>query len=238
MRFSAQIIYLLLPSLVAAVQPPAQHFTLPLPLINGSTPITETVGFVPLDGVYITQPNATSYEWWYFDVVSESHTSSVVFVASVSYSAIKGAPELSAELTISYPNGTWTEITIPQDKLNFSTVGAGSIAVAEAFSWWSVPDLSEYTIRLDLEVQGVMGEIHMSSLAPPHVKCGPAVEGASLADAEHILWMNLVPDAVASVDIKVNGTLVSFNGSGYHDKVLCCARGFVLEHLADRPLLS
>ncbi|ROV93912.1 hypothetical protein VSDG_06284 [Cytospora chrysosperma] len=218
MRFSAQIIYLLLPSLVAARQSPAQHFTLPLPLINGSTPITETVGFVPLDGVYITQPNATSYEWWYFDVVSESHTSSVVFVASVSYSAITGAPELSAELTISYPNGTWTEITTPQDKLNFSTVGEGSIAVAEAFSWWSVPDLSEYTIRLDLEVQGVTGEIHMSSIAPPHVKCGPAVEGASLADAEHILWMNLVPDAVASVDIKVNGTLVSFNGSGYHDK--------------------
>lgn len=220
MGFSGQLVYLIVASLVAARQPPAQHFTLPLSLFNGSTPITETVGSVPLDGVYVTVPNATSYEWWYFDVVSESHNSSVVFVTSVSYSATTGAPELSADLTISYTNGTWTEIAIPQDKLNFSTVGEGSIAIAEAFSWRSVPDLSEYTIRLDFEEQGVTGEIHMSSIAPPHVKCGPAVEGASLDDAEHILWINLVPDAVASVDIKVNGTPVNFKGSGYHDKVL------------------
>lgn len=187
-------------------------------MINGSTPITETIGTVPLDGVYITEPNATSYEWWYFDVVSEDHNSSVVFVTSVTYSAT-GSPELSADLTISYPKGTWMAISIPQDQLKFSTVGEGSIAVAEAFSWRSVPDLSGYTIQLDIKEQGVTGEIHISSIAPPHVKCVPAVDGASLTDAEHILWINLVPDAVASVDISVNGTSVGFKCSGYHDKV-------------------
>ncbi|ROV96235.1 hypothetical protein VMCG_07725 [Cytospora schulzeri] len=212
-----QLVYLLLASLVAARTPPAQHLTLPLPMINGSTPIIETVGSVPLDGVYITQPNATSYEWWYYDVVSEDHSSSVVFVTSITYSTT-GVPLLSADLTISYPNGTWTEIAIPQNKLYFSTVGEGSTGAAEAFSWRSAPDLSEYIIQLDVEEQGVTGEIHMSSIAPPHVKCGPSVEGASLTDAENILWINPIPDAVASVDIKVNGTSIRFEGSGYHDK--------------------
>ncbi|KUI73015.1 Hydroxyneurosporene dehydrogenase [Cytospora mali] len=213
-----KLVHLLLASLVTARRPrAAQKLTLPLPMVNGSTPIIETVGTVPLDGLYITEPNATSYEWWYFDVVSEDYNSSVVFVTFLTYSET-GAPGLSAELTISYPNGTWTEITIPQDELHFSTIGEGSIGVTDAFSWRSAPDLSEYTIQLDVEAQGVTGEINMASVAPPHVKCGPAVEGASLADAEHILWINPVPDAVASVNIEVNGTSMSFKGSGYHDK--------------------
>lgn len=106
--------------------------------------------------------------------------------------------------------------------MRLSTAGEGSAAAAEAFSWRSAADLSEYTIQLDAGEQGVTGEIHLASVVPPHVKCAPAVDGASLADAERILWINLVPDAVASVDIKVNGTSISFNGSGYHEKVMFC----------------
>lgn len=75
-------------------------------MISGSTPITETIGSIPLDGVYITEPNATSYEWWYFDVVSLDHRSSAVFVTSVTYSAAGTGPQLSADLTISHPDGT------------------------------------------------------------------------------------------------------------------------------------
>ncbi|ROV98136.1 hypothetical protein VPNG_08589 [Cytospora leucostoma] len=213
----SQLFCLLSASLVAAQLPLAENLTLPLPIENGSTPIIDTVGSVPLDGVYITEPNATSYEWWYFDAVSEAHSSSVVLVVSVSYSGT-GVPQLVAELSISYPNGTWAEITIPQDRLYLSTAGEGSSGIANDFSWRSTPDLSEYTIQLHLEARGVTGQINMSSIAPPHVKCGPAEEGASLTDAENILWINLVPDAVASVNIDVNGTLTSFKGSGYHDK--------------------
>ena len=216
------LLNLFLASIAVARQlqsPTPQNFTLPLPMFNGSTPVIDTVGSIPLDGVYITEPNATSYEWWYFDAVSKNSSSSVVMVVSVSYSETE-SPELSTDLTFSYPNGSWTEITVPLDALSFSTIGNGSMGVAETFAWWSEPDLSEYTIELNLEEQGVTGEIYLSSISPPHVKCGPAVKGASLTDADDILWVNPVPDAWVSVDIEVNGTSIAFEGSGYHDKVL------------------
>lgn len=172
--------------------------------------------------------------------MSEDHSSAVVFVAGAAYSGAAPEPsaQLSAGMTVSYPDGTWEAVAVPLDRLRISTVGEGTSAAEEeeeAFSWVSLPDLSDYVIRLDmgLDIQEknggggrgkgggrVTGEIHLSSLAPPHVKCGPtAVEGASLADAENILWINPVPDAVAAVNIEVNGTLVEFKGSGYHDKV-------------------
>lgn len=190
-------------------------------MINGSTPLIETIqeDRLALDAAYITEPNATSYEWWYFDAVSSDATASVTFQPYIEYT--ENGPETILLLTLSYPNKTWTYIPIPQDKIYFSTIGQGSTGIASdgSFSWRSALDLSEYTISLNLELHGVTGEVHMLSIAPPHVKCGSAVDGASLADAGNILWVNPVPDAVAVVDIKVNGTSMAFVGSGYHDKV-------------------
>ena len=43
--------------------------------------------------------------------------------------------------------------------------------------------------------------------------------GASEVILPHVGWINTVPDARAIVDIEINGTALSFSGTGYHDKV-------------------
>lgn len=56
-------------------------------------------------------------------------------------------------------------------------------------------------------------------IAPPHVACGSAVEGAGLALQAGLFWSNIIPDAVAQVDLSLDGERLSFLGNGYHDKV-------------------
>lgn len=44
-------------------------------------------------------------------------------------------------------------------------------------------------------------------------------EGQTLEVAPYIGWVNAVPDAMASVDLVIGGSKLSFTGVGYHDKV-------------------
>lgn len=60
---------------------------------------------------------------------------------------------------------------------------------------------------------------YVSQRAPPHFACGLVEPGASEEILPHVGWVNTVPDARATVDIEVNGTALSFSGTGYHDKV-------------------
>lgn len=64
-----------------------------------------------------------------------------------------------------------------------------------------------------------------SQRAPPHFACGLVDAGASEVILPHVGWVNTVPDARAIVDIEINGTALSFSGTGYHDKV----RGLALQ---------
>jgi hypothetical protein len=59
----------------------------------------------------------------------------------------------------------------------------------------------------------------LSQRAPPHFSCGLVEPGASEVILPHVGWVNTVPDARATVDIEINGTALSFSGTGYHDKV-------------------
>lgn len=56
-------------------------------------------------------------------------------------------------------------------------------------------------------------------LVPPHFPCSPLVNGGNLAFSPGVGWAGAVPDAKATVNLKVNGTDVSFEGTGYHDLV-------------------
>ncbi|KAL6352554.1 hypothetical protein LRP88_13018 [Fusarium phalaenopsidis] len=71
---------------------------------------------------------------------------------------------------------------------------------------------------LELSTVGVSGKITMRSRAPPHVACGLKKDGASFEFAPFLAWGNAVPDSYADVDLVVNGTELSFTGSGYHDQ--------------------
>jgi hypothetical protein len=57
-------------------------------------------------------------------------------------------------------------------------------------------------------------------VAPAHYPCGPAQAGQVMEIMPHVGWANAIPDAIASVDLTVNGTLIKFTGVGYHDSTL------------------
>ncbi|KAF5011181.1 hypothetical protein F66182_15386 [Fusarium sp. NRRL 66182] len=202
-----------------AVAAPPETFVLPIAITNGSTPLIYEVGKVPLDTNYITQPNATSYEWWYFDAVASDLSQHVVFQPIVDYNEDGNEP-LNLRLSYSFANGSFQELIIPKEKLFVSTIGQGSAGISSdgAFSWQASPDLSQYTLTLALEDIGISGQIQLQSIAPPHVACSATYPGARLEYHWDLLWVNLLPDSVASVNLMVNGTAIAFEGSGYHDK--------------------
>ncbi len=152
-------------TLVGARKPPIETFSLPIPAMNGSTNLAQFAGYQALDTNYVTTPNATSYEWWYFDTVASDLSASVVFQPSITY----GYPESSLDLrfSIAFPDGTEKEFIIPKQSLHLSTIGEASVGVAGdgSFSWVGSPSLSTYTINLDLADIGVKGEIQLQSVS-------------------------------------------------------------------------
>ncbi|KAK0637659.1 Tyrosinase family protein asqI [Lasiodiplodia hormozganensis] len=71
---------------------------------------------------------------------------------------------------------------------------------------------------MDIPELGISGDIRMQSIAPAHGPCGPAVDGETLKLNWDLYWVNAIPDSQASVNLKINGTTLAFQGSGYHDK--------------------
>ncbi|GAB7337131.1 hypothetical protein MBLNU457_g2527t1 [Dothideomycetes sp. NU457] len=195
---------------------PLQSYILPLPP-SISTSLTTAVGTSPLDGVYITSPSTTSYEIWSFSAVATDLSASIVLHAGVNYSS---SPALSLALQISVSNGTLLSLSVPGSRLFVSTLGEGSKAIASdgSYGWWSRPEIGEYEFEVRLPEQGVQGRVRLQSVAPPHVSCGPAVEGASLALQNDMFWSNIIPDAVAQVDLSLRGERMGFLGNGFHDK--------------------
>jgi hypothetical protein len=55
-------------------------------------------------------------------------------------------------------------------------------------------------------------------VAPPRYNCGPDVPGTSEIAFLNVGWANAVPDADATVEFNINGSLLQFTGLGYHDQ--------------------
>lgn len=56
-------------------------------------------------------------------------------------------------------------------------------------------------------------------VAPPHVACSGIHDGANLDFYWNLFWVNPIPDAKTSVNLNINGTVMAFEGFGYHDQV-------------------
>jgi hypothetical protein len=53
----------------------------------------------------------------------------------------------------------------------------------------------------------------------PHLPCGIQDGTSTLEIVPNIGWASLVPDAVGSVEMNIQGSALNFKGRGYHDKV-------------------
>ncbi|OIW29571.1 hypothetical protein CONLIGDRAFT_654116 [Coniochaeta ligniaria NRRL 30616] len=178
--------------------------------------------------------NATSYDWWYFDVVSADAKASatVVFYNSGPNGFINtflGGP-LSASLIGVLPNGTVYDISVPATSAIISRSDDSSATSAvytdSGFSFNGTSTSTHhgkaaqrYVVTIDAPELGVTGTLTLDSLAPAHYPCGPdSSPGQTELLFPHVWWSNAVPDAAGEVDLLINGTEVKFDGVGYHDK--------------------
>ncbi|KAJ5492502.1 Hydroxyneurosporene synthase [Penicillium expansum] len=184
-----------------------------------------------LDAPQVDLINSSVFDWWYFDAVSETNPDDSLVVTFFSSSA-EAFPFLNPNETsvlnvwlwASFANGTVFSNSVPATVATVTGAdGAGTNSSGEwsstGFSWAALTeDLSQYEIIISSEELQVEGRLTLTSQVPRHLPCGVQAERTALEIAPHIEWVNLVPDAVGEVDMKIHGSALKFRGPGYHDK--------------------
>ncbi len=178
-----------------------------------------------LDGPKLSVINASSYDWWYFDVVApDLNTSIAVVFYTASQPAFPFLP-VSDNITtvgiyITSADGTIYEHYLNATEATITSYGQGSSGVfnGAGAKWEGTPDLSYYTVRINSE--DVSGTLVLKSVAPGHYPCGPIGPNQQMNLGENVGWSNAIPDANGIVDFTVDGQSVAFEGVGYHDKVI------------------
>lgn len=150
---------------------------------------------------------------------------------------------LNVWLWASFANGTVFADSVPATVATVTGPdAAGTNSSGEwsstGFSWAALTEnLSQYEITIASEKLQVEGRLTLTSVSgdsgprnrqltniaqqrgPYHLPCGVQVGRTILEIAPHIGWVNLIPDAVGEVDMKIHGSTLKFRGPGYHDKV-------------------
>ncbi|KAL4810354.1 hypothetical protein BDV18DRAFT_130823 [Aspergillus unguis] len=178
--------------------------------------------------------NTTSYDWWYFDTVSEpdARGEQPSFVATFYNTGPDGFDPLRSlfpngsypssnfvQLDLTWPNGTienWfliageAVITVEGDGAsgNFSNTGC---------SFEATPDMSQYVITVNAPQKGIVGSMSIISDAPAHYPCGPNEEGQNMQLVPTAGWLNAIPDGLGEVQFNIRGHQMSYQGRGYHD---------------------
>ncbi|KAJ5683666.1 uncharacterized protein N7477_000011 [Penicillium maclennaniae] len=201
--------------------------------ISTSEATLSSEALLKLDGPQVSSINASVFDWWYFDAVSESDPGDSIVVTFFTSSATafpfldpSGSSVLIAYLWASFANGTVFSEYIPA---TVATVAGGDSAKppssgnwgSTGFSWTALnEDLSEYEVVIASEEIQVEGPDTASA-------CGIQAGTTKLEVAPHIGWACLIPDAVGTIDMNIQGSRLSFRGPAYHDK-----------NWSDRPFLE
>jgi hypothetical protein len=126
----------------------------------------------PLDWVKFDFINGTSYQWWYFDVVSYDLLSSITVTFNIgSNVGSSSASEIPTYVSVDgkLPNGELFSISaIPATNITVNSVGQGSSSLWEgsgsSCSWNGTPDLSTYKITIAAPEYGIQGSIIINSV--------------------------------------------------------------------------
>ncbi|KAL2847071.1 hypothetical protein BJX68DRAFT_256260 [Aspergillus pseudodeflectus] len=200
-------------------------FVIPSQSHAGDTVAEYTSTWNNLDGPKLNFVNATSFDWWYFDAVASDLSAQVSLLAYTTDSTALGYPFSLPTITWSMvtvllPNGTVIEQPLLGEEAVVKVTGEGSSGYwnGTGVSWTSTPDASFYRVEIDNPSAGVQGSIQLVSTAPPRYVCDRAGSGFNERIFPHLGWANAVPDAIATVNLRIAGEHVQFLGHGYHDK--------------------
>jgi hypothetical protein len=147
--------------------------TIPSTPFSGNVKTNTFSKDVGLDGPQLSAVNSSSYEWWYFDAVSDDHLSAItiVFYTSLAsgFAFIPPTPDATVVgIDFLFPNGTTDSIMLNATEAVITTVGQGSSAVFEksGAKWEGAPDLSSYILNINAPESDVIGTFCLKSVAP------------------------------------------------------------------------
>ncbi|ORY36652.1 hypothetical protein BCR33DRAFT_721870 [Rhizoclosmatium globosum] len=167
----------------------------------------------------LPSPNASSYEWWYFDAVGSAATPGSV--ALIFFSAPQTAfpfvgdingGTLAVYVSASLPNGTI-----------IGTEGVANVSYVLPEKDWSSGDYgslggwcgTDAGNVVNVNVTGFVGSLTLKKSAPAHVACGTLSQTADLTSSPNIYWSNSVPAATASANFVFgDGSKFVFDGYG------------------------
>ena len=133
-----------------------------------------------LDGPKVTNLNSTSFDWWYYDVVSSALDYSVVLVfwhaaPSGLWDGVAGDAQppttVWSSLVVTLPDGSIVQSgTVAEELIVLTTENGSSGTLSGAgWGWASLPDMSLYEIVIDAPDVGVQGTITLQSVSPQNI---------------------------------------------------------------------
>ncbi|KAJ5370508.1 uncharacterized protein N7496_006600 [Penicillium cataractarum] len=167
-----------------------------------------------LDGSKIQNANSTSFDWWYFEALSDDSKSFITVVFNL-------GSENFVNIDALFADGSQFTTTIYTEGAIIENLGQGSYGNFKnsGCSWITSPDLRSSSVNLQNSTAGVEGALRFTSVAPAHYPSDLwNVVDASELISPSLGWANAIPNAQVSVDLKLNGTYLKFHGVGYHDK--------------------
>ncbi|EXJ70151.1 uncharacterized protein A1O5_06219 [Cladophialophora psammophila CBS 110553] len=219
--------YFLLLLGIAQVLPSIAQKTDMIPPVTqfGASKVEFTSAGAGLDGPKLDKVNATTFDWWYFDIGSENLNAEATLLMVTGDAFTLGFPFTLGTsnygiLTVLQPNDTIYQQIFLGGDATVVVSGDGSSGNWEGtgVSWTGTPDLSSYTVNIDVPLLGLEGTMTLKSIAPAHFPCSSNGAGQTEELFPNIGWANAIPDAVGTVDLNLGGEHVSFTGTGYHDK--------------------
>jgi len=142
--------------------------------VNGKSDGLFTSSAYGLDAPKVSAINDTSYDWWYFDAVSEDQQSNVVitfFAAPATGWAPSGAPDnaiLQVDIFVSYPGQEVSSVsTLSATEATVVSVGNGASGSwkGSGMGFVGTPDLSTFVVSVDSPSIGIKGSMSLQSVS-------------------------------------------------------------------------
>lgn len=114
--------------------------------------------------------NATSFDWWYFDAVSENSCAVVIVfcvTTDLGFPFVPPLSTLSVDIFATFEDGTLVFLPLNDLPLRAGTAtvvtgvdGSSGSWEGIGFEWKGAPDLSQYVVTIDSPLLGITGTLH------------------------------------------------------------------------------
>ncbi|XP_014551657.1 hypothetical protein COCVIDRAFT_112274 [Bipolaris victoriae FI3] len=174
--------------------------------------------------------NASTFDWWYFDVASTSSANETITVVFFERGPtgflgnVTTENTLSVQVTGTMKNGTVYNIQSDASANASAVINTSNNSIygdweTTGFRFAGTEGGTKYTISINDAKHEIFGSITFESTAPGHLPCGTnSSAGETELITPHVGWANILPGAHAAVSLTLRGEEIQYNGVGYHDK--------------------